>query len=126
MSGLADKPIRWICDDAMKFVEREIRRGRKYDAVVLDPPKFGRGPKNEVWRFEDDFPKLLRAVRELLSDKPLFVIATVYAVRLSYAAVGQALAGAMDGGNTACGEMAIRESGRDLILPTGLFARWTP
>jgi len=126
MSGLSDKPIRWICDDAMKFVEREIRRGRKYDAIVLDPPKFGRGPKNEVWRFENDFPKLLKLTRELMSDKPLLVIATVYAVRLSYAAVGQALAGAMGSGKVECGEMAIKETGRDLILPTGLFARWMP
>lgn len=127
MSGLEGAPIRWICDDAMKFVERELRRGSKYEAIVLDPPKFGRGPKNETWRFETDFPKLLEHVRALMSDKPLFVIATVYAVRLSYAAVGQSLAGAMGGGKVACGEMAIRESsGRDLILPTGLFARWTP
>lgn len=126
MSGLSDRPIRWICDDAMKFMEREVRRGRTYEAIVLDPPKFGRGPKNEVWRFEDDFPKLLSLTRELMSDKPLFVIATVYAVRLSYAAVGQALAGAMEGGRVVCGEMAIREAGaRDLVLPTGLFARWT-
>ncbi len=127
MSGLEGAPIRWICDDAMKFVERELRRGSKYEAIVLDPPKFGRGPKNETWRFETDFPKLLEHVRALMSDKPLFVIAKVYAVRLSYAAVGQSLAGAMGGGKVACGEMAIRESsGRDLILPTGLFARWTP
>lgn len=124
LSGLSEKPIRWICDDAMKFVEREIRRGSKYEAIVLDPPKFGRGPKNEVWRFETDFPKLLEHTRMLLGDKPLFVIATVYAVRLSYAAVGQSLAGAMPAGKTECGEMAIREAGRDLILPTGLFARW--
>ena len=127
MSGLAGAPIRWICDDAMKFVEREIRRGSKYDAIVLDPPKFGRGPKNETWRFETDFPKLLEYTQTLMSDKPLFVIATVYAVRLSYAAVGQSLAGAMGGGKVQCGEMAIREApGRDLVLPTGLFARWTP
>jgi 23S rRNA (cytosine1962-C5)-methyltransferase len=128
LSGLSDRPIRWICDDAMKFVEREIRRGRKYDAVVLDPPKYGRGPKNEIWRFEDDFQKLLQLTRDLMSDKPLFVIATVYAVRLSYAAVGQALRCALDeiGGKVVCGEMAIEETGRDLILPTGLFARWTP
>ena len=127
MSGLAGAPIRWICDDAMKFVEREIRRGSKYDAIVLDPPKFGRGPKNETWRFETDFPKLLEHTQTLMSDKPLFVIATVYAVRLSYAAVGQSLAGAMGGGKVQCGEMAIREvPGRDLVLPTGLFARWTP
>jgi 23S rRNA (cytosine1962-C5)-methyltransferase len=128
MSGLSDRPIRWICDDAMKFVEREVRRGRKYEAIVLDPPKFGRGPKNETWRFEDDFPKLLKLTRELMSDKSLFVIATVYAVRLSYMAVGQALACALDeiGGKVVCGEMAIKETGRDLVLPTGLFARWTP
>jgi len=127
MSGLDGAPIRWICDDAMKFVEREIRRGSKYEAIVLDPPKFGRGPKNEVWRFETDFPILLEHVRSLMSDRPLFVIATVYAVRLSYAAVGQSLAGAMGDGKVRCGEMAIREAaGRDLVLPTGLFARWTP
>ncbi len=127
MSGLAGAPIRWICDDAMKFVEREIRRGSKYDAIVPDPPKFGRGPKNETWRFETDFPNLLEHTQTLMSDKPLFVIATVYAVRLSYAAVGQSLAGAMGGGKVQCGEMAIREApGRDLVLPTGLFARWTP
>jgi 23S rRNA (cytosine1962-C5)-methyltransferase len=127
LSGLDAAPIRWITDDAMKFVERELRRGSKYDVIVLDPPKFGRGPKNETWRFETDFPKLLDHVRTLLSDNPLFVIATVYAVRLSYAAVAQAVASAMPGGKVVCGEMAIREtSARDIILPTGLFARWTP
>lgn len=127
MSGLEGAPIRWICDDAMKFVEREIRRDSKYEVIVLDPPKFGRGPKNETWRFESEFPKLLEHVRALMSDRPLFVIATVYAVRLSYAAVGQALGGSMGGGKIACGEMAIREtSDRNLVLPTGLFARWTP
>lgn len=126
LSGLESRPIRWICDDAMKFLEREIRRGRTYDAIVLDPPKYGRGPKNEIWRFEEEFPALLQNVRALLSDKPLFVIATVYAVRLSYLAVAQALAGALDGlgGELACGEMAIRETGRGNLLPTGLYARW--
>jgi 23S rRNA (cytosine1962-C5)-methyltransferase len=127
LSGLDAAPIRWITDDAMKFVERELRRGSKYDVIVLDPPKFGRGPKNETWRFEQDFPKLLDHTRTLLSDNPLFVIATVYAVRLSYAAVAQAIASAMPAGNVVSGEMAIRESStRDIILPTGLFARWTP
>ncbi len=127
LSGLDAAPIRWITDDAMKFVERELRRGSKYDVVVLDPPKFGRGPKNETWRFESDFPKLLDHVRTLMSDQPLFVIATVYAVRLSYAAVAQAVASAMPAGTVVSGEMAIRESSaRDIILPTGLFARWTP
>ena len=127
LSGLDTAPIRWITDDAMKFVERELRRGSKYDVIVLDPPKFGRGPKNETWRFEQDFPKLLDHTRALLSDKPIFVIATVYAVRLSYAAVAQAVASALPPGTVVSGEMAIRESSaRDIILPTGLFARWTP
>ncbi len=125
LSGLDDKPIRWICDDAMKFMEREVRRGRTYDAVVFDPPKYGRGPKNEVWKFEEDFGRLLSVVRELLSPEPLCVVATVYAVRLSYVSVAQALAGAMDGlgGRMTCGEMAIREQGRSNLLPTGLFSR---
>ena len=127
LSGLSNKPIRWICDDAMKFVEREVRRERQYEAIVLDPPKFGRGPKHETWRFEEDFPKLLGLVKQLVSDRPLFIIATVYAVRLSYMAVGQSLAEAMGDGRVVSGEMAIRESGnRGFLLPTGLFARWTP
>lgn len=127
LCGLDTAPIRWIADDAMKFTERELRRGSRYDIVILDPPKFGRGPKNETWRFESDFPVLLEHVRSLMSDQPLFVIATVYAVRLSYIAVGQALAAAMGGGQVVAGEMAIRErSQRDIVLPTGLFARWTP
>jgi len=103
LSGLEGAPIRWITDDAMKFVEREIRRGSKYDAIVLDPRIWTR-PKNETWRFETEFPKLLEHVRTLLSDRPLFVIATVYAVRLSYAAVGQSLAAAMPPGKTVCGD----------------------
>ncbi|MEL6257621.1 MAG: class I SAM-dependent methyltransferase, partial [Pseudomonadota bacterium] len=86
LSGLEHRSIRWIADDAMKFTAREIRRGHRYDAIVLDPPKFGRGPKNETWRFEQDLPDLLDSVRDLLSDTPLFVIATAYAVRLSYLA----------------------------------------
>lgn len=125
LSGLAERPIRWICDDAMKFLEREVRRGRTYDALVLDPPKYGRGPKNEVWRIEEDFPRLLELVRLLTSDRPLFVILTVYAVRLSCLSVAQALSSAMQDrrGMLQYGEMAIREQGRGFVLPTGLFAR---
>lgn len=125
LSGLSDAPIRWICDDAMKFMEREVRRGRTYDAIVIDPPKYGRGPKNEFWRFEEDFGRLLEVVRGLLSDQPLCVVATVYAVRLSYVSVAQAIAGTLDGlgGQIECGEMAIREQGRGNLLPTGLYTR---
>lgn len=92
LSGLEDRPIRWIADDAMKFVAREQRRGNLYDAIILDPPKFGRGPKNETWRFEEDFPALLDGVSALLGPTPRFVILTAYAVRLSYLAIAQALA----------------------------------
>jgi 23S rRNA (cytosine1962-C5)-methyltransferase len=127
LSGLDDKPIRWICDDAMKFVEREVRRGRQYEAIILDPPKFGRGPKSETWRFEEEFPALLATCRKLLSDQPLFMIATVYAVRLSYLAVAQAMTTALAGlpGEIEHGEMAIKETGRGFVLPTGLYARWS-
>ena len=128
LSNLADRPIRWICDDAISFMEREVRRGRKYEAIILDPPKYGRGPKNEIWRFEEDFGKLLGLVRQLLSDEALFVILTVYAVRLSFMSVAQGLETALAGlpGSIETGEMSIREQGqRGFVLPTGLYARWT-
>lgn len=126
MSGLGDKPIRWIADDAMKFTAREIRRGNTYDAIVLDPPKFGRGTKNETWRFEEDLPALLANVRALMSDQPLFVILTAYAVRLSHIAIAQALAGHFEdlGGRIEMGEMAIPHVNDDRLLPTAICARW--
>lgn len=126
LSGLQDRTIRWIADDAMKFVAREQRRGNKYDAIVLDPPKFGRGPKNETWRFEDSFPELLNGVRALLSDDPLFVITTAYAVRLSYLAVAQSMADRLGdlGGVLEQGEMALPQNGSDRLLPTAIYARW--
>jgi 23S rRNA (cytosine1962-C5)-methyltransferase len=126
LSGLADRPIRWIADDAMKFVGREIRRGSKYDAVILDPPKFGRGTNNETWRFEEDLQALLDGVRDLLTERPLFVIATAYAVRLSYLALAQTLADRLSpfGGVLEQGEMAIPQSGSERLLPTALYARW--
>lgn len=126
LSGLDDCTIRWIADDAMKFVAREIRRGSKYDGIVLDPPKFGRGPKNETWRFEESLPELLDGVRDLLSDEPRFVIATAYAVRLSYLAVAQALGDRLKpyAGVMEMGEMALPQQGSDRLLPTALYARW--
>ena len=126
MSDLADAPIRWIADDAMKFTAREIRRGNTYDAIVLDPPKFGRGTKNETWRFEEDLPNLLANVRALLSDQPLFVILTAYAVRLSHIALAQALAGHLEGlgGRIEMGEMALPHVNDPRLLPTSICARW--
>lgn len=126
LSHLDDKPIRWICDDALKFLRREVRRERTYDAIVLDPPKFGRGPKNETWRFENDLPELLALCRSLLSDNPLFMILTAYAVRLSYIAIAQSLSDSLAdcGGTITAGEMVIPERNRPVVLPTAIFARW--
>ena len=110
----------------MKFVAREQRRGNRYDAIVLDPPKFGRGPKNETWRFEESFPELLDGVRALLSNEPLFVITTAYAVRLSYLAIGQSMADRLRdfGGVLEQGEMAIPQNRSARLLPTAIYARW--
>jgi 23S rRNA (cytosine1962-C5)-methyltransferase len=126
LSGLDDKPIRWIADDAMKFTAREIRRGNRYDAIILDPPKFGRGPKNETWRFEENLPELLDTVRDLLSERPRFVILTAYAVRLSYIALAQTLADRLRpfGGTMEMGEMALPQKDSDRLLPTAIYARW--
>lgn len=127
LSGLENRKVRWIADDAMKFVAREQRRGNTYDGIVLDPPKFGRGPKNETWRFEENLTALLDGVRALLSSDPLFVIATAYAVRLSYLALSQSLADRVSdlGGTLEAGEMAIPQAGSDRVLPTALYARWS-
>ena len=126
LSGLSNQTIRWIADDAMKFVAREQRRGNTYDAIVLDPPKFGRGPKNETWRFEESFPALIEGVQALLSNQPLFVITTAYAVRLSYLSVAQTMADRLSsfGGILEQGEMAIPQKDSDRVLPTALYARW--
>ncbi|MEO1476011.1 MAG: class I SAM-dependent methyltransferase [Pseudomonadota bacterium] len=127
LSNLGDRRIRWIADDAMKFVAREYRRGNTYDGIVLDPPKFGRGPKNETWRFEEHLPELLDGVRSLLSPQPQFVILTDYAVRLSYLALAQTLADRLQdfGGELETGEMALPQNDSDRLLPTAIYARWS-
>ncbi len=126
LSGLSDKTIRWICDDALKFLRREERRGRTYDGIILDPPKYGRGPKKEVWQLDEGLDELLALVRSVMSPNPLFVILTIYAVRLSYIAVGQALASQLKGleGGLEWGEMSIPEEGRGFNLPTAVYSRW--
>jgi 23S rRNA (cytosine1962-C5)-methyltransferase len=130
-AGLSEAPIRWICDDALAFVRREIRRGRRYDGIILDPPKFGRGPGGETWRLEEQLPELLDACQTLLrtnaderASAKGFMIATVYAVRLSYLALAQTAQQVFSGGEWQIGEMALPHEGRDLLLPTAIFARW--
>ena len=130
LAGLGDKPIRWIVDDALAFVKREARRGRRYDGIILDPPKHGRGPNGEIWKLEEQLATLLEALPEILAPaggRATFVIATLYALRLSHLALARTLAGALSGigGTVETGEMALPESGRERLLPTALFARWT-
>ena len=126
LSGLADRPIRWIVDDAAKFTAREVRRGRRYDGILLDPPKFGRGPAGEVWRLEEHLAPLLADCRKLLDGDSRFLVLTVYAVRMSAIAIGELLrqVTADLGGQIELGEMAVREEARGLLLPTAIFARW--
>lgn len=127
LSGLTDKPIRWLVEDAGKFLAREVRRGRKYQGLILDPPKFGRGPKGEVWKLFEHLPELLGLCRQVLDKDSLFLILTVYAIRASSLAFAQAVQEALGelGGKLTFGEMAIREaSPRGNLIPTALFVRW--
>ncbi len=126
LSGLAGKPIRWIVDDALKFVEREARRGVKYDGILLDPPKFGRGPKGEVWEVYKSLPGLLQACRVVLSDRPLFVVLTVYAVKLPAIHAGAALAEMMKGCEREldCGELVTEEKSAGRLLSQAVYVRW--
>ena len=127
LSGLDERPIRWIVDDAGKFTAREVRRGRRYDGILLDPPKFGRGPEGEVWRLEENLASLLAGCRKLLDDNSRFLVLTVYAVRMSALAIGELVKQTLGdlGGKVDMGEMAVREEARGLLLPTAIFARWS-
>jgi 23S rRNA (cytosine1962-C5)-methyltransferase len=127
LSALSDRPIRWIVDDASKFTAREVRRGRRYGGILLDPPKFGRGPTGEVWRLEENLAPLLVDCRRLLDENSRFVVLTVYAVRMSALAIGELVKQTFGdlGGSVEMGEMAVREEARRLLLPTAIFARWS-
>lgn len=128
LSGTAERPIRWLVDDAAKFAAREVRRGRRYDGIILDPPKFGRGPDGEVWRLEEGLPPLISDCRRLLDADSRFLFLTVYAVRMS----SLALAGLLTEhfadlpGTIEHGDLAVREEGEGgRPLPTAIFARWS-
>ncbi|ANU07418.1 class I SAM-dependent methyltransferase [Paraurantiacibacter namhicola] len=127
LSGTDDRPIRWLVDDAAKFAAREVRRGNRYDGIILDPPKFGRGPKGETWRLEDSLPGLVADCRQLLDADSRFLFLTVYAVRMSAVALGTMLADLFADlpGRIEFGDLAVREDGDDgRLLPTAIFARW--
>jgi 23S rRNA (cytosine1962-C5)-methyltransferase len=128
LSGLEQRPLRWIVDDAAKFTAREVRRAKRYDGIILDPPKFGRGPEGEVWRLEEHLPGLVRDCRALLDESSRFLFLTVYAVRMSSLALGGLLEEVFADlpGTVEHGELAVREDGEGArLLPTAIFARWT-
>lgn len=127
LASMADRPIRWLVDDAAKFAAREVRRGKRYDGIILDPPKFGRGPDGEVWRLEEHLPGLVADCRRLLDGDSRFLFLTVYAVRMSSLAIGGLLAEALADlpGTIEHGDLAVREEGEGgRLLPTAIFARW--
>ncbi|WP_295813100.1 class I SAM-dependent rRNA methyltransferase [uncultured Nitratireductor sp.] len=126
MARLGDKPIRWICEDAVKFAEREARRGNAYDIVLFDPPAYGRGPKGEVWQLFEDLPYLTDLCRSILTPKPLAVVLTAYSIRASFFAIHALMRDtfAGDGGRVESGELIIREQSVGRALSTSLFSRW--
>ena len=132
LSGMSDRPIRWLTDDAAKFTAREVRRGRRYDGIILDPPKFGRGPDGEVWRLEEHLPGLIADCAKLLDSESRFLFLTVYAVRMSSLAIAGLLAealahlpGRIEHGDLAVREEGAKEPGDGRLLPTAIFARWS-
>jgi len=126
LSGLNERPIRWIVDDALKFVQREARRGTRYSGLILDPPKFGRGPKGEVWEFYRLLPNLLEACRQVLAPKPNFVLLTAYAVKASALTLHNAIAEMMQSwdGQVEAGEVVLQEKSAGRALSMAIFGRW--
>lgn len=127
ISGLADKPIRWILDDARVFVKREIKRGRRYDGIIMDPPAFGHGPKGEMWKIEEHFLELLGSCLAVLSVQPLFFLINGYASGYSSIAYENNLLPLVKkyGGQIEKGELTIQETNGQRLLPSGIFARWS-
>ena len=123
----SDAPVRWIVDDCAKFVEREIRRGRRYDALIMDPPAYGRGPSGEVWKLEENLYPFLELVVKVLSDQPLFVIINSYTTGLAPSVLGYLLDTLVTkkyGGHTECQELGLPVTASGLALPCGATGRW--
>ena len=126
-SGLGDAPIRWIVDDCAKFVEREIRRGRQYDAIIMDPPSYGRGPSGEIWKLEQNLFPFVELTSKVLSDDPLFVIINSYTTGLAPSVLGYIMDSIFRprfGGRSECGELGLPVTDSGLTLPCGATGRW--
>jgi len=125
-SKLEDAPVRWILDDAQKFVAREVRRGKSYDLILVDPPKFGRGPDGEIWDLFTSLPPLMTDCANLLAPAQAALVLTVYAIRASTLAFDQLVREVLGarGGSFESGELAIREDKGERAVPTSLFTRW--
>jgi 23S rRNA (cytosine1962-C5)-methyltransferase len=128
LSGLAAAPVRYIADDCLKFVRREIKRGRRYDAVIMDPPTYGRGGSGELWKLEDHLWELLVECRRVLADRPLFILINAYTARLASTVVANLLAELMHeaGGHMMCGEIGLPVAADGKVLPCGIYGRWEP
>ena len=127
-SGLADRPIRWLVDDCVKFVEREIRRGNVYDAIIMDPPSYGRGPKGEIWKIEDSIYLFIELTMDILSDDPLFYLVNSYTTGLQPAVLTYMLSMTVKkryGGKVESSEIGLPVSGNGLVLPCGASGRWS-
>ena len=126
-SGLEQAPIRWIVDDCIKFVEREIRRGNHYDAIIMDPPSYGRGPKGEIWKIEDAIHPLVKLCAQLLSEKPLFFLINSYTTGLAPSVLSYLIGTEVIpsfGGHVKAEEIGLPVSGNGLVLPCGASGRW--
>ena len=125
-SGLSDAPIRWIVDDCVKFVEREIRRGKKYDAIIMDPPSYGRGPKGEIWKIEEAIYPLVQLCAQLLTDRPLFFLINSYTTGLQPAVLSYMISTALVSfdGTVVADEIGLRVSSNGLVLPCGASGRF--
>ena len=127
-SGLGDAPIRWIVDDCAKFVEREIRREKRYDAIIMDPPSYGRGPSGEIWKLEQNLYPFVELVSKVLSDEPLFVIINSYTTGLAPSVLGYIMDSVFRprfGGSSSCGELGLPVTDSGLTLPCGAAGRWS-
>ena len=122
LTGIPKEKIRWIQEDALKFVQREARRGVKYDGIVMDPPRFGRGASGEIWKLEEHLPMLVWACKEIVSPTPLFFLINAYTADLSSMALGNLMSDVMEK-EAESGELGLKESERGRIMPAGIFAR---